>query len=71
MVQLNLTPKLLAKRWSLKTTTLRQWRWKDKGPPHFKIGGRVLYRLEDIEKFEKEALKHHTTAAESTAINLS
>jgi len=64
MVQLNLTSKLLAKRWSVRTATLRQWRWKGKGPPHFKIEGQILYHLEEIEKFEKESLKHHTTELE-------
>ena len=32
--------------------TLEQWRWKGVGPRYLKIGGRVLYRLEDIEEYE-------------------
>lgn len=48
-----ITPKVLANRWTLKVTTLRHWRWSGKGPSFVKIGGRVMYRLCDIEKFEE------------------
>jgi hypothetical protein len=30
----------------------RNWRWLKQGPIYFKVGGRVLYRLEDIEAYE-------------------
>jgi hypothetical protein len=36
----------------MSTRTLEQWRWKGIGPRYLKIGGRVLYRLEDIEAYE-------------------
>ena len=42
----------LARRWSLSPRTLERWRVQDTGPAYLKIGGRVLYRLEDIEAFE-------------------
>ena len=42
----------LARRWGLSPSTLERWRHKRKGPPHLKIGGRVRYRLQDIEAFE-------------------
>lgn len=61
MSWLYLTPRLLAKRWNLTTATLRQWRWFRKGPQHLKIGGRILYRIVDIEKFEENILQYHTT----------
>ena len=42
----------LARRWRMSERTLERWRWLKKGPPYIKIGGRVVYRLEDIEAFE-------------------
>ena len=47
----------LAARWKISPRTLERWRWIDEGPQFLKIGGRVIYRLEDIEAFEREALK--------------
>jgi len=64
MAQINLDPKQVAKRWRITTATLRQWRWNGKGPEHFKIEGRTLYSLEEIEKFEEKMLRQHTTAVE-------
>ena len=51
----------LARRGSLSERTLERWRWLGQGPPFLKIGGRVLYRLEDIEAFEAEQLRQITT----------
>ena len=42
----------LARRWALSERTLERWRWRRKGPPFLKIGGRVVYRIDDIETFE-------------------
>jgi DNA-binding transcriptional MerR regulator len=42
----------LSERWKVSARTLEQWRWKGIGPPYLKIGGRVLYSLEDIEAYE-------------------
>jgi len=42
----------LARRWNVSPRTLERWRWLGQGPRFLKIGGRVAYRLEDIEKFE-------------------
>lgn len=46
----------LSRRWSLSPRTLEAWRWRGEGPPYLKIRGRILYRLEDIERFEAENL---------------
>jgi hypothetical protein len=46
----------LARRWHLSPRTLERWRWVGEGPPYLKVGGRVLYRLEDVEAFEEENL---------------
>ncbi len=43
----------LARRWALSHRTLERWRWENIGPTYLKIGGRVVYRLEDIEAFEQ------------------
>lgn len=57
-----LTVGQLAKRWKMTAPTLRQWRWFDKGPHFHKIGGRALYKLDEIERFENELIRAHTTA---------
>jgi hypothetical protein len=48
----HLTQKELARRWCLSPRTLERWRWLGQGPAFLKLGGRVAYRLEDIEAFE-------------------
>ena len=45
----------LARRWSLSPRTLERWRFHRTGPNYLKVGGRVVYRLEDIEAFEAAA----------------
>lgn len=47
----------LAERWHLSERTLERWRWLRKGPPYLKLGGRVAYRVEDIEAFEATQLR--------------
>ena len=42
----------LARRWDGSHRTLERWRWLNQGPVYLKVGGRVLYRLEDIEAYE-------------------
>ena len=56
----NLDQKRLADRWLLSPRTLEQWRWQGKGPKFLKIGGKVVYRLQDIEAFEAENLHINT-----------
>ena len=46
----------LARRWKLSPRTLERFRYEKKGPPYVKIGGRVIYRVSDIEAFEREGL---------------
>ena len=47
----------LARRWKISHRTLERWRWAGCGPRYVKIGGRVLYRLEDIEAYEAEGIR--------------
>ena len=42
----------LARRWRVSPRTLERWRWQRQGPCFLKIGGRVAYRVADIEAFE-------------------
>jgi hypothetical protein len=42
----------LSRRWNISPRTLERWRWLKQGPEYLKVGGRVLYRLEDVEAFE-------------------
>jgi hypothetical protein len=42
----------LARRWRISPRTLERWRWLNQGPAYLKIGGRVVYRVEDIEAYE-------------------
>ena len=39
----------LAARWNISHRTLERWRWTGEGPKFIKLGGRVIYRLEDVE----------------------
>ena len=52
----------LARRWKLSPRTLERWRWLGQGPRHLKIGGRVVYKLEDIEAFEQASERTSTTS---------
>ena len=47
----------LSRRWSLSPRTLERWRWLKEGPRYLKIGGRVVYTLEDIEAYESKQAK--------------
>ncbi|MBF0584659.1 MAG: helix-turn-helix domain-containing protein [Magnetococcales bacterium] len=45
-------PSHLARRWGIAPKTLQNWRCAGKGPPYIKIGGRIMYRWEDIKQYE-------------------
>lgn len=57
-----LTQKDLARRWTISPRTLERWRWTGDGPVYMKIGGRVVYRLEDILAYERVQLRQNTAA---------
>jgi hypothetical protein len=52
----------LSRRWSLSPRTLERWRWLREGPVYLKIGGRVLYRLVDVEAYENEQRRANKSA---------
>ena len=58
----------LARRWALNHRTLERWRWTGYGPCYLKIGGRVVYRLADIEAYEAAQLRGATNAAPASAL---
>ena len=59
----------LADRWNISHRTLERWRWIGEGPAYLKIGGRVVYRLEDIERYECERLRLVEPGAEPRSQN--
>jgi hypothetical protein len=52
MATRHLTQSEVARRWCLSPRTLERWRWLGQGPVYLKLGGRVAYRIEDIEAYE-------------------
>jgi predicted site-specific integrase-resolvase len=56
----------LANRWQISPRTLERWRWKGEGPAFVKIGGRVVYRLEEIEAYEGS--RRCASTSQSTAL---
>ena len=56
----------VAQRWNVSPRTLERWRWTGQGPRFLKVGGRVVYRVEDIEAYETEQSAHQHTAARGT-----
>ncbi len=47
----------LAKRWNLVPRTVDRWRAEGIGPRFMKLGGRILYRLEDVIAYEKDHIR--------------
>jgi predicted site-specific integrase-resolvase len=57
----------VAQRWCVSHRTLERWRWTGQGPRFLKVGGRVVYRIEDIEAYESEQLRFSTLQPEVPA----
>jgi predicted site-specific integrase-resolvase len=51
----------LAQRWGISPRTLERWRWIGHGPKFLKLGGRVVYRMQDVEAYEAAQLRSSTT----------
>ena len=64
----HLSGKRVARRWAVSHRTLERWRWMGCGPRYLKIGGRVVYRLADIEAYEAAQLRNATNTAPATAL---
>jgi len=52
MAGINLTSKELAQRWRMTLGHICNLRGRKKGCPYLKIGNKILYPLEEVEKFE-------------------
>ncbi len=61
MTTTHLSQSELATRWRISMRTLERWRWLGEGPRYIKLGGRVVYRLSDIEAFEADKLRSSTS----------
>ena len=57
----------VAARWNISHRTLERWRWTGEGPQYIKIGGRVVYRLDDVEAYEAAHLRERTVDRSSTS----
>jgi predicted site-specific integrase-resolvase len=57
----HLNPFQLSRRWGINPKTLQNWRSQGRGPAFLKVGGHVLYRMKDIERYEQERLQVRTT----------
>ena len=62
----HLTQLDLARRWHISPRTLERWRWLGQGCRFIKIGGRVIYRLEDVEAFETRQTRVSTAKRPKT-----
>ena len=51
----------LATHWNISPRTLERWRWTGEGPRFVKLGGRVVYRLLDIEEYEQAMIRSSTS----------
>lgn len=40
--------------------TLAQWAWEGRGPRPRRVGGRVFYRLEDLQAFRDRGVREAT-----------
>lgn len=64
----HLSTRELAERWSISPRTLERWRWAGEGPRFLKLGGRVVYRIADIEAFEAAHLHTRTDLPANAAV---
>lgn len=48
-----LTQPELADRFRVSPRTLERWRWLKTGPNYIKLGGKIVYALEDVEAYER------------------
>jgi len=66
----HLRQKDLAARWHISPRTLERWRWMGGGPRFLKVGGRVVYRLEDVEAYERAQVRQKAAAAGPVATSV-
>jgi hypothetical protein len=52
----HLTQQELALRWNKSVSTIERYRSDGVGPVYLKIGGKVMYRVDDVEAYEQACL---------------
>ena len=52
----------LSERWKIKRSTLDNWRSLGKGPVFTKIGGKVIYLIDDVIAYEQSARRSSTSS---------
>ena len=60
MTTRHLNQRELAERLNISPRTLERWRWIGTGPTFLKVEGRVIYRLADVEAYERAQLRKGT-----------
>lgn len=60
----------LANRWNISHRTLERWRCIGTGPEFLKLGGRVVYRREDVEAFEASQLRRPVPSQVTSPVRL-
>lgn len=56
----HLDQKELAARWRVSPRTLERWRLRGSGPSYLKLGGRCIYSIAEVERFEQQRLRERT-----------
>jgi transcriptional regulator with XRE-family HTH domain len=58
----HLNQEQLAERLGVSQRTIEGWRQRGRGPAYLRMGGRIAYRLADVERFELECLQKGSRA---------
>lgn len=58
----HLTQRELAKRWNKSEATIERYRALGNSPRFLKIGGKVLFREEDVQEYERNRLYEMNSA---------
>jgi predicted site-specific integrase-resolvase len=57
----HLSQRELSERWTIAETTLERWRTMGIGPVYVKLPGRVVYRITDVDAYERRCLRRSTS----------
>ncbi len=63
MNDVRLSQQQVADRWGLSPKTIERWRVQGIGPTYIRLPGKVVYRLQDIEAYERKSLRESTSKA--------
>ena len=59
-----MTPAEVSERYNgaVSVRTLANWRWAGSGPKFTRVGGRILYPTEELDRWEEKRTVEHTSA---------